>query len=145
MPAAFSTVACIGCRNGIVNQNRDIAGGCRELGQRIQLLRVDGSQKCVHLQLGSEYLAGQAVACGNGRWMVPNTPISFAVDQHLGTAARVIGRLAFGSKGRALDVQLTQQCLDRALELEEGQAAVAAEGQDLLLVRQYVRVSLCRP
>ena len=47
-----------------------------------------------------------------------------------------------GSKGRALNVQLTQQRLDYALELEEGQAAVAAEGQDLLLVRQYVRVSL---
>ena len=67
----------------------------------------------------------------------------FAVNEHLGTAARVVGQVGLlGSKGRALNVQLTQQRLDYALELEEGQAAVAAEGQDLLLVRQYVRVSL---
>ena len=74
---------------------------------------------------------------------MPNTPISLTVDQHLGTAARVIGRIGLlRSEGRALDVQLTQQRLDGTLELEERQAAVAAEGQDLLLVRQNVRVSL---
>ena len=109
----------------------------------IQLLRIDGSQKCVHLQLGSEYLAGQTVACGNGRMNGAEYADLLAVDQHLGTAARVIGRVGLlGSEGRALDIQLTQQRLDGTLELEERQAAVAAEGQDLLLVRQNVRVSL---
>ena len=68
-----------------------------------------------------------------------------AVDEHLGTAARVIGRVGLlGSEGCTLDVQLTQQRLDGALELEERQAAVAAESQDLLLVRQNVRQP-CRP
>lgn len=75
-------------RNGIVNQNRDIAGGSRELGQRmIQLLRVDGSQQRVHLQLGSEYLAGQTVACGNGRMNGAEYADLLAVDEHLGAAA----------------------------------------------------------
>ena len=73
-----------GCRNGIVNQNRDIAGGCRELGQRmIQLLRIDGSQQRIHLQLGSEYLAGQTVACGNGRMNGAEYADLLAVNEHL--------------------------------------------------------------
>ena len=94
----------------------------------VQLLRVDGGQKCVHPELGSQNLAGQAVAGCNGRVNGAEYTDLLAIDQHLGAAARVIGRIGlFRCEGCALDVQLTQQRLDRALELEERQAAVAAE------------------